>query len=57
MKTTLVFPSYMHLAGFVSVADNGNINIDLHTKSLTADFHHKDVQTATQAFSATVLEM
>ena len=55
MKTTLTFPSYMHLAGFMSVAENASIEMDLSAKSLTAFFHEKDIQIALQAFSARIV--
>ncbi len=55
MKTTLIFPSYLHLAGFISVTVNGNIEIDLQNKSLTAAFSEKEVELAVQSFDAEVM--
>jgi hypothetical protein len=54
MKTTLVFPTYLHLAGFISVAENNHIDIDPHNRSLTADFNERDIQRATQMFAAQI---
>lgn len=45
----------MHLAGFMSVAENASIEMDLPSKSLTAFFHEKDIQIAIQGFSATIV--
>ncbi len=52
MKTTLVFPSFQHLADFVSVADNGHIEMNLEQRSLTAIFSEKDINTAVSSFEA-----
>jgi hypothetical protein len=55
MKTTLQFPTYLHLAGFMSVVVNPNIQMDLRTKSLTADFSDKEITTAVASFAAHVV--
>jgi hypothetical protein len=54
MKVTLIFPTYLHLSGFMSVTKCGDIDLDLRTKSLTAMFSEAEVKRAQEAFAATV---
>jgi len=55
MKVALIFPSYLHLAGFMSQVENGNIQMDLRKKSLTAFFSEKDIQVAITKFCAQLI--
>jgi hypothetical protein len=52
MKTTLIFPSYLHLSGFMSVTDCANIEMDLRQKSLTGSFNENDISYAVNSFKA-----
>ena len=55
MKTTLIFPTYLHLSGFMSVADCGNIEMDIRTKSLTGYFSEREIKQATEFFGASFM--
>ena len=52
MKVTLLFPTYLHLSGFISVTGNAEIEMDLREKSLTAIFSEGDIRQAVEQFDA-----
>lgn len=52
MKATLIFPSYLHLSGFMAVATCGDIEMDLRTRSLTGSFSEAEIRSAVERFGA-----
>jgi hypothetical protein len=52
MKTTLIFPTYLHLSGFISVTANADMQIDPRARSLTAGFSERDILLAVERFGA-----
>lgn len=56
MKTTLIFPTYLHLSGFMSVTDCANIEMDLRQKSLTGSFSERDINFAVNSFKAETVQ-
>jgi hypothetical protein len=54
MKVTLLFPTYLHLSGFLSVTGNAEIEMDLRARSLTAIFTDKDIGSAIETFGANI---
>lgn len=55
MKVTLMFPNYLQLSGFIAVAQSGDIEMNLRTRSLTAFFSDQEIRTAIEAFSAVLV--
>jgi hypothetical protein len=52
MKVTLMFPTYLHLSGFISVTDSADIDMNVQAKSLTAVFSENEITIAVKSFNA-----
>jgi hypothetical protein len=52
MKVTLMFPTYLHLSGFISVTNSADIDMNVQAKSLTAAFSENEITIAVKSFNA-----
>jgi hypothetical protein len=52
MKVTLMFPTYLHLSGFISVTNSADIDMNVQAKSLTAVFSEHEITIAVKSFNA-----